>query len=234
MTWAVTVAAEHGGSLGPLRLEPIEALLADRWWLRGGDLGGAAAARLASLPAAARFDLRGGGQLFRPGGRVPIATLPQGHWRPLRELLPVTAPATRLAGALPDGVPLRLVADDGPPRPEGALLTAWGTLAAWAEQAVAPRLSGLRFAVSADGDAVIVGLPVPPLPGERLTVAGRVLLPAGMTWRPAVEPRLLNLAMGVAGWTLWRRNGRRETLPDAAFAALDRSAVRRTGPVPQG
>jgi hypothetical protein len=82
------------------------------------------------------------------------------------------------------------------------LLTNWPTFRDWAESAAEIRLLACRFAVCSqlDGETdfsnasprvAIVGNPLPPLPGKRFWLAGRVAVPLGFHWSPSVDSKTL-------------------------------------------
>lgn len=208
------LAAEAGGQL----------------WLRGLPAAGALPLPVRGLPAVAIYTLDAEGRLFAEGQRTPTARLPAGlAWQPLRTLLPLALPTAALPGK---GAPAYRVRLRPSARAEAgaALLT---TLAAWhayADTAPEIRLTSLHFAVAADARVLLLGTPLPPLPGQELWQRDGLLLPAGLDLEapllgPLLRQRLQEapddvLLLGADGG--WERVAAEHVLP------VTRSAVRLT------
>lgn len=212
------------------------ARLAEAIWLRGLPPTGALPLALRQLPAAAAYALDAAGHLFAAGARTPTAALPALPWRPLRELLPLTLPTAALPGQPPPPHPLRLVpaahAEAG-----AALLTTWAAWAAYADTAPEARLRGLRFAVSARGQALLLGAPLPPVPGQELWLCAGSLLPAGVAFESPLLFELVAEKLNPAGdaLLLFDANGAWERIAQAQLVPASRSAVRLTaGEIPRG
>ena len=111
-------------------------------------------------------------------------------------------------------------------------MAAGGPGDAGAVAVVVLRLGRLRFAASgADTQnplALILGALLPPLPGQRFVRAGRVAIPCGWRCDPQVDAQTLEklLAIGAAELALITTDGAYEVIPDEAFVAASRSAVR--------
>lgn len=101
------------------------------------------------------------------------------------------------------------------------------------------RWARLGFAVaSAAGDVLVRGTPLPALPGQRWARVGRVYVPVGLHWSPAVEPAVVEKVFLLAAneWLVWLP-GRGESeggsgavirLNEEQFVPLTPSAVRAT------
>jgi hypothetical protein len=189
-TWAVQVTGDPAlawAQAAALRLHPgIEAVaVGDGLWLRG-DGGGSALAgelRRLGLRALARRD----GRAWHPQAPLPVAILPQEGWRALRAATLPALPDAALPPAPTAPVAMRLVPGEpaDPAAAEAAaMLLPLAELAAWAGDAPEHRLERLRFACSDAGEAVVVGTPLPPLPGRRCWRHGQALLPCGLVLAP--------------------------------------------------
>jgi hypothetical protein len=219
-----------------LRHEPgLEAVLvAGHLWLRGQTASESLAAKLRQLPALGRYAVQADQGLLAEGALVPQGYLPSGKWLALEHWLPVTAPAVSSSHVDPlVPVALRLVRDSALRQPNLLLtaLTAWVDYATSAPQL---RLQRWSFAANQQGEALVRGVPLPPLPGRQLVETEHVAVEAGWTWSPAVEATLLRRKMQVsAGDLLLLQPGPNdeaaiEVVPAASFVKATRSAVRLT------
>ena len=164
-----------------------------------------------------------------PRGRLlPVAQLPYGPWLPVSEACAPQAEPAALPGAMPERVALRVVAD-GVERPCTALVCAWDEWTRWADTAPALRLAPLRFA-RCGAEALVVGAPLPGLPGTRCHQDGPLLLPAGATLEPACSAatarRVFRLAEGELA--LVGADGTWDAVPAGALLAATRANVRAT------
>lgn len=244
--WALRVPLRRAAAAAALRGTPgIDAQVAEPWlWLRGrwpstlGDDAATAALRvlLRSVPEGELLDREPDGRCHLPGALLTAAQLPDGTWRPLRELLPVQLPRTRLP-ATPTGgswpkAPLRVVPAPGEPRAANVLLTSLRALHDWAATAPAVRFAGLRFAADARGRALVHaaqgdGAPLPPLPGPTAIEHHGVALAAGCAFVPDLPQQRIAAHHGLErGDLLWCDQHRFELVRGEQFVVLRRSALR--------
>ena len=234
----VVLAPTTAGALAAVRTLPGLHAAPDpatgRLWLRTGPSPEPLPVALRQLPALARYTLDAAGHLFEPGRRTPTATLPALAWRPLRELLPVALPTAALPAQEPPRYQPRLVAS-ARAEPGAALLTHLPEWLRYAETAPEIRLAGLRFAAAADGRVLVLGSPLPPLPGQEYWVApgagpGGLLLPAGFALEaPLLAPLLARqLVPAQDALLLFAPDGSWERVPTAHLLPATRAAVRRT------
>lgn len=205
-----------------------------RLWLRTGPSAEQLAPALRQLPALARYTLDAAGRLFEPGRLTPTAALPALAWQPLPELLPVALPTAALPA---QGVPRyqpRLV-PSAQAEPGAALLTSLAEWLRYAETAPEIRLQALRFAAAADGRVLLLGHPLPPLPGQEYWLApgaapAGLLLPAGYALEaPLLAPLLARqLVPEQDALLLFAPDGSWERVPTAHLLPATRAAVRRT------
>jgi len=230
--WAVVLDADDFAMAGGLFGLGVEAL-ADgaHWWLRGRGHDDEIRQRLLHVAATARFVIGREGRLIPLGGLAPTETLPAGDWRPLEECLRLKSVVPMLAGELAARFPLKLVQAEShrAMHEPFALLVESSRWARYAESASAIRLSPLSFAADADR-ALILGKPLPPLPGTRLANVDEVLLPLGMRWDPPLSGAEVRKLVGHSReeFALWLPDRAIEAIPKSAFVAASRSAVRLT------
>lgn len=229
--WAVRLPEEEALSAGRLRLRAgLEVCAAgDGLWVRGPVLDDELARALRGLPGAERFRVDSQGRLTRIGRRLPSGNLPAGPWTPLATwIAPKVQPVLRAAPATAvPHAPVTLVRDENPGEP-GALLCDLDDWSAFALACAEVRLRGLKFACSDDG-ALVVGLPVPPVRGQRLVDRGGVLVPCGHAWEPAVDAAELREVLGAAtGDLVLLTEAGCDVIEAPAFVRASRSAVRLT------
>lgn len=225
----VLPAARHA-ALATVRDQPgLQCALAPdgRLWLRG--LPVAPPLPVQQLPAEARYHLDAAGRLFPVGRATPIGELPSElAWQPMRTFAPLTLPVAALPGQLPAPAPAALVPLPKA-RPGAAILT---TLAAWqqyADTAPAIRLQALLFAVAGPRRVLVLGTPLPPVPGLELWQHGRLLLPAGLGFGSELLMELVTRRLRPdAEYLLFGPDGGWERVPETHLVPATRSAVRLT------
>ncbi len=198
-------------------------------WLRGLPAAGELPLKIKQLPATTSYRLDAEGRLFPAEKLTPTGRLPALAWQPLVKFIPLEMPTAALPGETPPPYPLRLV-PAAQSQPGAALLTTWAAWQAYAEGAPAVRLRGLRFAASGAGQALLVGTPLPPLPGLEYWQRGPLLLPAGLD----VEmPLLAELFVAKTqppadSLVLFAEAGDWSIIPSDYLVPATRSAVRHT------
>lgn len=133
---------------------------------------------LAHLPCLKRWTLDEKERLIPLGKSLPEIILPHLDWFPLATLLPLTSTKVRQNEPFFGHLGLALIPATQP-QPPAALRLPFQKFAAWADTAPAPRLAPLTFALSDSGDALVIGQPLPPLPGQTFYRDGQILIPCG-------------------------------------------------------
>lgn len=177
-------AVEDRDALGQVRCQ--EGLLAaedaNGIWLRGIPISGAAAG-IKQLPALHTYLLDEAEQLFPINKLTPVGRLPALQWQALTSFIPVSLPVSILPGRLAAPYFPRLITTSNT-RKAGALLTTLPLWKQYVEYAPLVRLSRLEFAVSGTDKVLIVGEPLPPLPGKEYWRQDDLLTPAGYDFDP--------------------------------------------------
>lgn len=234
--WVIRVDAAAAAALGGLRCRRgLEVLEQDVVvWLRGPAIDQqdekAAATfdlELRCLPGAERFTVGEDGQLVPHGRRVPQGRLPEGTWSPLSEWLEVELPTAALAGELPSPALLQIVRANSQLE-ANVLLTSLETWSRFGATAAQVRLAPLAFAANDEGQCVIRGTPLPPIPGTRYVEREGVAVEAGWTWSPPLDAAVLREAfrLGEGDVALLHRDGSRDRLRADDFVHAARSAIR--------
>jgi hypothetical protein len=193
---------------------------------------------LRQLPAIERYVVQSDQALLAQGALVPRGYLPQGKWLPLQHWLPVVAPQLlfleyRGEGAKDTSVVLTLIRDQTLREPN-LLLTPQVAWSEYAASAPLIRLQRWSFAANDRREALIRGLPLPPLPGQRLVESAGVAVEAGWTWSPPVDAAVIRRKQRASSDDLLLlRAGPDaqavvEVVPAASFVKASRSAVRLT------
>jgi hypothetical protein len=236
--WAIRLALTDAESLAPLRLmRGIEVAQKEAFiWVRGSSNDEKLERVLRTLPAVARYEVTGGNRLRNLESRIPAETLPALNWQPVSTWWQVQLPSSPLTSTLSSSdcetvspVSLRIVRS-AEERPIELLMT---TLDHWREFALgAPeiRLRQLRFAVDADGNVIVRGKPLPPLPGRQFVLHGNIAVQAGFRWEPAVSADVLSRRLNLSGdaLALFHDDGTFSQIEAEQFVPATRSAVRET------
>lgn len=218
-------------ALGTVRTIPrlLVATTEREIWLRGIPDKGEFADRLRQLPALRRYTIDLAEQLFLHGDQVPSERLPQLAWLPIAQLLPVDIPTAALAGQVQGEVRIQLVPSSEETSPV-ALLCRLPDLQAWAASAAESRIGCLRMAANSDGQVLLLGNPLPPLPGTGYWACEGLLLPAGYVLEfPILAPMILaRCNPGRDGFVWMQANGNWEHIPLQNFVTATRSGIRQT------
>jgi len=227
--WVAEMARDEAEALGALRTTAgVEACdVSGAIWLRGRDLDDELQAQILKVPGIRLYDMLDDGRLRERGRRIPEGHPPAGPWVRLSAGMEVEVPPAAYAGEPTRRVPLRLVRG-GAVREANVLVTDMARWTAYAVDAPAVRLKALAFAVTSDGRAVIRGVPVPPISGERYVMRGSVAAPGGYCWDPPVDAAVLDRLLGLApgDLALLHPDGPCDLVRAGCFVRATRSAVR--------
>ena len=232
--WAVRLNSIDA-SIGRLRhvpgivVLPIESASQNAVWIKGETLDDRVSRTLRSIPDAERFLVTANNSLTSWGETVPRETLPDGAWIPISEWLTLQLPAAGFATPVSQRVPLKLVRSDSPVE-ANLLKVAWKFWRDYAISAPQIRLNQWSFAVSDQGDALIRGRPVAPLPGIRYVEQSGIAIPAGWRLEPPIAVASLHRAMSLEPGTIAMISeaGTMDGILESAFVSATRSAVRLT------
>jgi len=198
-------------------------------WLRGLPSSTELPVVMRTLPAVSTYVLDAQNRLFPAGSQTPTTTLPTLTWQPIEEFMPLELPTAALPAQHPPRYRVRLTLSS---RAEvgAALLTSLEAWCIYAETAPAIRLHGLRFAVSGARQVLLLGAPLPPLPGQEYWQQAGLLLPAGYDLEvPLLAPLLTSqLTPDSEALVLFTAEGSWELVPLAHLMPATRNAVRLT------
>lgn len=198
-------------------------------WVRGVNALEAIDLRIRQLPGLHTYTLDADNNLFPPGGVTPVAKLQPLKWIPISEYITVKLPVSALPGKVHLQHTIRL-APSARSQEGNALLTDLVTWKAYAETAPLVRLQQTRFAVSEKNKVLIIGNPLPALPGREYVLQDTLLLPCGFEFDPPAISELVveRLDPSKQLLLLFDTDGSWEELPIKAFIPATRSAIRLT------
>jgi hypothetical protein len=229
--WAVRLEKSEVDSVKKLRLaEGAEVCEREHdIWVQGTKLDESLARLLRRHPHARRHWVLDDDQLLSPEKLVPNGYLPEGPWLPLRDWLTVCLPSALFAARPETLLRVRLVRSPDV-QEASVLMTNIRRWHQYGSQAPMLRLDRWLFAVAADGRVLVRGIPLPPLPGERLVVEGDIAVPAGWAWAPPVPAETLRELFGIQKHDLaiLHTDGTWEHVLAGQFARATRSAIRAT------
>ena len=229
--WVLILNLSDRESLGAVRAlsKLTVAIHREQLWLRGLPAGSALPIAIKQLPAIETYQMDVGYRLFHPSKPTPIGRLPGCAWEPVSTFIKPKLPTAALAGQSQSVHPLNIV--DRHEVHEGrALLTDLKSWHHYAETAPRIRLSALRFAVRADQSVLVIGAPLPPLPGAEYWQRENLLIPAGHDFESSFVTSLVSRKLNPDGlyFLLFDRSGQWQPIPIDQVVPATRSAIRLT------
>lgn len=231
--WTITLEYKLE-SVAVLRCEPGLELGSqqDQLWLKSDGHVMIDSLLVKQLPATARYYIDDEKRLFRLGEITPSGSLPDLKWEPIAEAIPIGKPVAAMPADVKTRFPIQLMRASQEREPK-ALLLPFASLAAWVEDAPAFRMEKLRFAVSERGETLVLGSPLPPLPGQAFWRERSLLFPAGYALQIPEMAVLIEQKIRTeypdSHVLMFHVDANWEVLENADFQPLSRSAVRNTG-----
>lgn len=198
-------------------------------WLRGVSAREKIDLRIRQLPGLHTYLLDADDLLFPPGRLTPVGKLQPLEWIPIDKYITVELPSSALPGKVSEQLPLKLVPSKQL-RAGTALLTNLATWKAYGEQAPEVRLQQTHFAVAENNDVLIIGNPLPALPGKEYVLHDTILMPCGFEFNPPVIATLIITRFDPSkqSFLLFEPDGSWQQIPKTAFVPSTRSAIRST------
>lgn len=228
--WIYTIANKDKSALYRVRLL-TDWLVAENEtgiWLKG-EINQGVPLAIEQLPCTTRFRMDESNRLFPIGKLTPTGVLPLLKWHTLQDFLPVEMPVAALAGEGTKAIEVRLVRS-AIERKSELLLVQWEEWEDYVREAPKVRLAPLRFATNAEGETLIWGEPLPPLPGTVFWQDHQVFLPAGWTFEQEVIAEILaeTYCKDKSAFLLFRETGQWEKINWAHFVRASRPAIHQT------
>lgn len=192
--WALRVTVANSARAGCLRtIRGTEAaIVGDDVWFRGVNLDDTLLPTLAAVADGPVFMLSGTDWLTPVRHQVPSARLPAADFGAVQNFLTPVLPTLRLACDIQQTTALKLVRSITE-RDAELWCGSSGEFRAWAEKAPELRLQACRYALCGDTcQALVRGNPLPPLAGQQFWLAGKVAIPLGWHWVPAIDTTAMN------------------------------------------
>lgn len=211
-------------------IDGLQAAVQDQYiWLSGISSLAEMDSRLKQLPVKSTFIVDEQDHLFLPGGLTPVDKLKSLQWLPLNEFIKVDMPVAALPGKTSGQVAIRLIVSDQEKAGE-AIITTLNIWKVYAETAPAVRLQAIQFAVSESGAVLIIGSPLPPLPGKEYWMDEGILLPCGYEFEIPLAATFVKNRMNKNNDTVivFDTAGNWLQIDKAFFVQGKRSAVRLT------
>jgi hypothetical protein len=198
-------------------------------WVRGFLYTETLPLKVRQLPVLNSYLMNSDNLLFVPGKITPIGRLGEMQWIPLAEYIDAEFPVAALPGQSSRKLLLKLVPSTAQEK-SFALLTDLKSWKTYVEEAPEIRFRDLRFAVSENGDVLVLGTPLSPIPGKEYWCREHVLLPCGFDFNYSfiVESIVRKLNLSDEHYLLFYPDGSWNKIPVEAFREVSRSAVRKT------
>lgn len=201
----------------------------DEVWLRSPMLHADLDQALRALPAMHSYRQDAKGLLFPLGGSTPVAMLPELEWLPIKQFIPIELPGSALPAHLTQQYALQLFPSTEY-HPGAALKVKLEDWQLYAETAPEIRLSALHFALSAAGDVLVMGEPLPPLPGVEYWLRDSILLPAAYDVEWPLLAALFNQRENGMGtcFLLFEKDGNWQKIEKRCFVPATRGGIRQS------
>lgn len=185
--------------------------------------------RIKKLPTLNTYTLSKSGELFPIGKSTPVAVISDLQWIPLQEYIDVEPPVSALPGTTDRKYSMALLPSNSE-RKGTAILTTLDIWKNYAESAPDIRLEKLSFAVSEQKKVLIMGNPLPAIPGQEFWASERFLIPCGFDFEFPILKELFQkkFIQAHSDRILLSSDGNIEIIPDYNFVKATRSAIRLT------
>ena len=218
-------------SLGAVRcMSGLQAATKDDFiWVKGVNALIEIDKELMRLPVINTFITDEHHNLFLSTQLTPVAKLETLDWQPLTEFPEVESPVASLPGRTNAKVKIKLVSSSAE-RKGAALLTTLDIWTQYGETAPGSRLLATKFAVSENKEVLIVGEPLPPVPGIEYWRTGDVFIPCGYDFELSIMREFINKKINdnKGFLVLFDKNGNWQRIDKTFLVMSKRSAVRLT------
>jgi len=201
----------------------------DTVWVTGLSEENASSTEVLSIPFISLYKVNDG-FIFPLGSNLPEAKEPELLWSPISNVLPIELPPYNFNFfGVRENIQMKLI-------PSGELQETFATeidlsvLTKYMEKAPAIRNKNLSWCLIEDDTALILGLPILPLPGKSYWRHGNSLIPGGYVYQydllaPVIENKINALK---DAWIFWGSPSEYSLMYKDQLVPLNRSSVRLT------
>jgi hypothetical protein len=227
----VVIAKSDQNALGSVRCIPAirAAVEGDLVWVRTGTNAVQLDSKIRQLPAQKSYTVDEDGRLFPINALTPTGKIPALDFVPISEFVTVEMPTSAIPATVQEKHKVSLVVSANVQNGD-ALFTSLETWKNYAEGAPEIRLSRLCFAVSETNDVLVMGNPLPPIPGQEFWLNENVLLPCGYDFKIPLLAKTIARKLGADDdmMVLFDKDGAWDHILHSSFAPALRSAIRLT------
>lgn len=197
-------------------------------WLKGIPIEKANNPIFQSLPAVKSYYLDDENRLFPIGKKTPIGKLEKKEWQPILDYLKIELPTSLLPGETNEKYEIKFISTEEI-KESTALLTSFSIWKRYAEITSNIRLNRLKYAVSEKDEVIIMGNPLPAIPGKEFWLNYHILLPNGQDFEyPLIAPLLYQKMRREKGDIILYHNDNFVKISSADFQLATRSSIRKT------
>lgn len=197
-------------------------------WLKGPLNNGRNQVSVSSLPVLVSYELDEQNRLFPKGKLTPVDQLEGWEWEKLSDFMGVEMPVSAIPAQQSASLPIGMLRNENP-YPAFALQTSFAIWKDYVDSAPLVRLQALIFAVSSLGEVLIIGKPLPAIPGKNYWLNGNLLVPAGFDFDPPFLGKLLNQKLGnqIPSYILFNEKGEQSNILLDFFRPAERAIIRQ-------
>lgn len=216
-------------SLGSVRTFPGLLIAIDEQdiWLKGIPLEKANTPIIQSLPATQSYYLDDENRLFPIGKQTPVGKLEEKEWQPIKTFLKIELPTSLLPGETTEKYEIKIISIEEI-KESTALLTDLKTWKKYGETVSMIRLKPLKYAVSEKNEVLIIGKPLPAIPGKEFWLKNNILLPNGKDFEFPLIASLFIQKMELEKGDIILYENQFTLIKSSNFQAANRSSIRKT------
>lgn len=236
MRWALELNAANQQEIFQLAPYSVKVgCCGDTIWVTGNSLSPAIEQALKKLPGQL-FEIDDSQRLRKFHSQVPTGELPDCGWKPIIEVLSTILPVASMTQPRPtwqtqptslNRIPICLTRCSVMEKPAVGMLTTREQLSNWIESAPQIRIAPLRWLVNSGRAALLSGNRLPNIEGQRYWQTGRVWLPIGYTFEPAIALDELQDAANLSPSSimLWESPHSYSVFLESALQPMTRASV---------
>lgn len=225
----IILKREDQETLGSIRTFPNLFIATDKQkiWLKGIPLEKANAPIIQSLPAIESYYLDNENRLFPIGKKTPVGKLEEKEWQTIKEFLEIELPTSLLPGKTNKKYEIKIKHTEEV-KESVALLTDLRTWKTYAETASIIRLEKLKYAVSENNEVLIIGKPLPTIPGQEFWQRKSILIPNGKDFEFSLVASLLLEEIETEKGDIILFQEKFTKISQSEFQKASRSSIRKT------